>query len=80
MPSEEKDHMRAALLELARESARAGGRGGKSVRTLHAGGEDFVRLRVGDYRAMCKLLRADRVVLVAAIVHRRDLETWIRRR
>jgi mRNA-degrading endonuclease RelE of RelBE toxin-antitoxin system len=42
--------------------------------------DEFHRLRVGDYRVMYDVIPADRVLLVLGIVHRRDLERWIRAR
>jgi mRNA-degrading endonuclease RelE of RelBE toxin-antitoxin system len=42
--------------------------------------DSFHRLRVGDYRVMYEILDADRVVLVLGIVHRGDLERWLRSR
>jgi len=37
-------------------------------------------LRVGDYRVMYDLVAEDRVLLVLGVVHRRDLERWLRSR
>jgi mRNA-degrading endonuclease RelE of RelBE toxin-antitoxin system len=42
--------------------------------------DEFHRLRVGDYRVMSDVIDTDRVVLVLGIVHRRDLERWLRAR
>ena len=53
---------------------------GKSIKTIHGLEDTFHRLRVGDYRIMYDVLTKDRVVLVLGIVHRRDLERWIRAR
>jgi len=53
---------------------------GKRVKTLRGVEDEFHRLRVGDYRVMYDVIQADRVVLVLGIVHRRDLERWIRAR
>jgi mRNA-degrading endonuclease RelE of RelBE toxin-antitoxin system len=50
------------------------------VKTIHGVDDTFHRLRVGDYRVMYDVLTDDRVVLVLGIVHRRDLERWIRAR
>jgi mRNA interferase RelE/StbE len=58
----------------------AGGRGGKSVKTLHGRSDRFFRLRVGDHRVMYDVLDDDRVILVLGVVHRRDLERWLRGR
>jgi mRNA interferase RelE/StbE len=60
----------------------AGGRriDGKRVKTLRGVEDEFHRLRVGEYRVMYDVIHGDRVVLVLGIVHRRDLERWIRAR
>lgn len=50
------------------------------MKTLHGAGDTFHRLRVGDYRVMYDVLDGDRVVLGLGIVHRGDLERWIRNR
>ena len=50
------------------------------MKTLHGVGDSFHRLRIGDYRVMYDVLDADRVVLILGIVHRSDLERWIRNR
>jgi mRNA-degrading endonuclease RelE of RelBE toxin-antitoxin system len=38
----------------------------------------FFRLRVGDYRVMFDVVEDDEVILVLGVVHRRDLERWLR--
>lgn len=53
---------------------------GKAVKTVHGAGDTFYRLRIGDYRVMYDVLDADRVLLILGIVHRSDLERWIRNR
>ena len=67
---------------LRREAERAATarRGGKSVKTLHGRGDQFIRLRVGDHRVMYDLVEDERVLLVLGIVPRRDLERWLRGR
>ena len=37
-------------------------------------------LRVGDFRVMYDVIDEDHVILVLGIVHRADLEQWIRNR
>jgi len=54
--------------------------GGKAVKTIHGVSDAFHRLRVGDYRVMYDVLYDDQVILVLGIVHRGDLERWIRKR
>jgi mRNA-degrading endonuclease RelE of RelBE toxin-antitoxin system len=54
--------------------------GGKRVKTIRGVSESFYRLRVGDHRVIFDVIDEDRVVLVAGIVHRSDLERWLRSR
>jgi mRNA-degrading endonuclease RelE of RelBE toxin-antitoxin system len=54
--------------------------GGKSVKTIQGAGDPFRRLRVGDYRIMYDVIDEDRGILVLGIVHRGDLERWLRNR
>jgi mRNA-degrading endonuclease RelE of RelBE toxin-antitoxin system len=35
---------------------------------------------VGDYRVMCDVIENDQVILVLGVVHRGDLERWLRNR
>jgi mRNA interferase RelE/StbE len=72
--------VRRALEKLAADAATPGRIGGKSVKTIRGSGDAFHRLRVGDYRVMFDVIESDRVVLVLGIVHRGDLETWLRNR
>ena len=69
-----------ALRTQAANAAGHGPIGGKRVKTIHGTQDSFERLRVGDYRVMFDLIHGDRVLLVLGIVHRRDLERWIRNR
>jgi mRNA-degrading endonuclease RelE of RelBE toxin-antitoxin system len=50
------------------------------VKTIHGTRDVFHRLRVGDLRVMYDVIEADRVILILGIVHRGDLERWIRAR
>jgi mRNA-degrading endonuclease RelE of RelBE toxin-antitoxin system len=54
--------------------------GGKSVKTISGVSDSFHRLRVGDHRVMYDVIDEARVVLILGIVHRGDLERWIRSR
>ena len=54
--------------------------GGKAVKTIHGLADSFHRLRVGDYRVMYDVIEDDGVILVLGIVHRADLERWLRNR
>lgn len=56
------------------------GFGGKTVKTIQGAGDAFHRLRVGDHRIMYDVIEGERVILVLGIVHRSDLERWIRNR
>jgi mRNA-degrading endonuclease RelE of RelBE toxin-antitoxin system len=50
------------------------------VKTIRGQADSFHRLHVGDFRVTYDLLPDDRVLLVLGIVHRRDLERWLRSR
>jgi mRNA-degrading endonuclease RelE of RelBE toxin-antitoxin system len=72
--------VRRALDKLATDAAAKGRVRGKSVKTIRGTSDSFHRLRVGDYRVMYDVIDVDRVVLVLGIVHRSDLERWLRSR
>lgn len=72
--------IRSALEKLAVATARPGRIGGKSVKTIQGVGDSFHRLRVGEHRVMYDVVVEDRVLLVLGIVHRGDLERWLRNR
>jgi mRNA interferase RelE/StbE len=72
--------LRRALERLAGDVATPGRVGGKAVRTIQGAGDSFHRLRVGDYRVMYDVVVENRVLLVLGIVHRADLERWLRNR
>lgn len=72
--------MRDALVRLASDVARPGRVAGKSVKSIKGMSDSFHRLRVGDHRVMYDVVEEDRVVLVLGIVHRGDLERWLRNR
>jgi mRNA-degrading endonuclease RelE of RelBE toxin-antitoxin system len=65
---------------LAVDAAKPGRIGGKTVKTIQGASDSFHRLRVGDYRVMYDVLDDEEVVLVLGVVHRGDLERWIRNR
>jgi len=69
-----------ALEAFARDAAEPGRIAGKAVKTIRGIGDSFHRLRVGDHRVMYDVIDEDRVILVLGIVHRGDLERWIRSR
>jgi mRNA-degrading endonuclease RelE of RelBE toxin-antitoxin system len=70
----------ASCLSVLRDVARPFRIAGKSVKTIRGADDTFHRLRVGDYRVMCDVLPEDAVILVLGIVHRAELERWLRRR
>lgn len=51
---------------------------GNLVKAIRGAHDEFLRLRVGDHRIMYEVFDADRVVLIHAIIHRSDLEAWLR--
>jgi mRNA interferase RelE/StbE len=77
---EVRQRVRKALQRLAADTARRGRMGGKAVKTIRGARDSFHRLRVGEYRVMFDVLDEDRVLLVLGIVHRGDLERWLRNR
>lgn len=72
--------MQRALEKLARDAAQPGRIRGKAVKTIQGMSDSFHRIRVGDYRVMYDVIDEDHVVLVLGIVHRGDLERWLRGR
>ncbi len=80
LPDEARASIRRALLELAETVATPGRVGGKRSKTIKGVADSFHRLRVGDFRVMYDVFPEDRVVLVLGIVHRSDLERWLRSR
>lgn len=72
--------MSRALESLARAAASEGRIGGKAVKTIKGTRDSFHRLRVGDYRVMYDAIAEDGVILVLGILHRGELERWIRSR
>ena len=67
-------------MKLAEDATKPGRIAGKSVKSIRGVDDAFHRLRVGDHRVMYEVLTEDRVVLVLGIVHRAELERWLRRR
>jgi mRNA-degrading endonuclease RelE of RelBE toxin-antitoxin system len=82
LPAADRDRVRDALQIQAQRAASAsrGGRGGKSVKAIRGRADRFFRLRVGDHRVMYDVIDDDRTLLVLGVVHRRDLERWLRGR
>lgn len=67
-------------MKLAGDAGKKGRIGGKSVKIIGGVNDSFHRLRIGDHRVMYDVIEADRVILILGIVHRGDLERWIRSR
>jgi mRNA-degrading endonuclease RelE of RelBE toxin-antitoxin system len=80
LPDDVRPKLREALEGLAEQVAAGKRIGGKKVKTIRGVSDSYHRLRVGDYRVMCDVIHEDRVVLVLGIVHRGDLERWLRNR
>jgi len=72
--------LRAALQRLAADVATPGRIAGKSVKSIRGTSDTFHRLRVGELRVMYDVFDSDRVILILGIVHRGDLERWLRNR
>jgi len=80
MPPDLRERVSEALLDLADQAGNPKRIAGKSVKTIQGVGDSFHRLRVGDYRVMYDTIDEDRVLLVLGVVHRGDLERWLRNR
>lgn len=81
LDNDQADRVRAALERQALQTATSSGsRGGKSVKTLRGRHDQVSRLRVGELRVIFDLSHEERVLRVLGIVHRRDLERWLRGR
>ena len=52
---------------------------GKLVKAIQGTKDAFLRYRVGDYRILYEIFDSERVVLVLGILHRSDLEDWLKR-
>jgi len=50
------------------------------VKSIQGARDTFHRLRVGEHRVMYDVLAEERTVLILGVVHRGDLERWIRNR
>ncbi len=75
-----RERVRTSLEQLATAAAGTDRIRGKRVKTIRGQTDTFHRLRVGDYRIMYDAINEDRVLLVLGIVHRSDLERWLRSR
>jgi len=77
LPAKDQTYIRKALKGLASRSALE--RGGKSLKAIEGKRDRFFRLRAGEFRVMFDLVDGESI-LVLGIVHRRDLERWLRGR
>lgn len=50
------------------------------MKSIQGAADTFHRLRVGDHRVLFDVIAEERTVLVLGIVHRGDLERWLRNR
>lgn len=80
LPPDVRKRVTDALEKLADEASRPGRIGGKAVKTIQGVADTFHRLRLGDYRVMYDVIDEDRVILVLGMVHRAELEQWLRNR
>ena len=78
LTSQEQGRIRGALEKVAARPP--GQRGGKTLKVIRRRDDRFFRLRLGDYRVMFDVLAEERVVLVLGVIHRSDLERWLRGR
>ncbi len=56
------------------------GGSGKRVKSIQGSADAFQSLRVGDHRMLFDVIAEERTVLILGIVHRGDLERWLRNR
>ncbi|RIK10984.1 MAG: hypothetical protein DCC49_01910 [Acidobacteria bacterium] len=80
LTAESRGRIRRGLGVIAEQATEEKGSSGKEVMEIKGAKDSFYRLRVGDYRVMFDLIPEDSVILVLGVVHRRDLERWIRNR
>jgi mRNA-degrading endonuclease RelE of RelBE toxin-antitoxin system len=75
-----RSRIRQALEKLATDAAVSGRIAGKAVKTIQGVDDSFHRLRIGDFRVLYDVIPEDHVLLVLGVVHRSDLERWLRNR
>jgi mRNA interferase RelE/StbE len=51
---------------------------GKLVKAIQGSKDNFLRMRVGNHRIMYEVLDDDHLVLILGVIHRKDLEQWLR--
>jgi mRNA interferase RelE/StbE len=53
---------------------------GKLVKAIQGSKDAFLRIRVGNYRLIYEVDDPKKLVLILGIIHRKDLEEWLRQR
>jgi mRNA interferase RelE/StbE len=51
---------------------------GKLVKAIQGSKDAFLRMRVGNYRLMYEVDDTSKRVLILGLIHRNDLEEWLR--
>lgn len=67
-------------IDEAEEAAAGRGFGRKKVKETRGARDSFFRMCAGDYRVMLDVIDDESVVLVPGVLHRHDLEHWVRNR
>jgi mRNA-degrading endonuclease RelE of RelBE toxin-antitoxin system len=67
--------MQAAIDALAKDPRPSA----KLVKAIQGTKESFLRYRVGDHRILYEVFDQERTLLILGVVHRTDLEDWLRR-
>lgn len=73
-PRPERRRVEKAIDTLARNPRPPG----KLVKAIQGSKDSFLRMRVGNYRIMYEVADANQAVLILGIIHRKDLEEWLR--
>lgn len=73
-PRPERKHLQRPIDALARNPRPPG----KLVKAIQGPKDNLLRMRVGNYRIMYEVEDANHVVLILGIIHRKDLEEWLR--
>lgn len=71
---EERERLERAIAKLALDPRRPG----KAIKAIEGRHDRFLRPKVGDRRILYELDDVHEVVLVEAIVARKDFDTWLR--
>lgn len=75
LPASERHGMERAIDAIATNPRLKG----KSVKAIQGTRDTFLRYPVGDHLILYEIIDPDRTVLSLAIVHRSDLEEWLKR-